>query len=48
MDSGIQVAAAVVVFAGFAMVVAYQRWRRTSQTQIDIDTRFEDDDDSVD
>jgi hypothetical protein len=47
METGLQIAAVVIIVAGFAMVVVYQRWKRTSQTQIDIDTRFHDDDDPV-
>ncbi len=43
METGLQIAAVVIIVAGFAVVVIYQRWKRTSQTQIDIDTRFHED-----
>ena len=33
-----------IIIIGFVMVIVYQRWKRTSQTQIDIDSRFPDED----
>jgi hypothetical protein len=47
METGLQIAAVVIIVAGFVMVVLYQRWKRTSQTQIDIDARLDDDDEPV-
>jgi hypothetical protein len=46
MATGLQIATIVIIVAGFVMVIVYQRWKRTSQTQIDIDNRFQDDDES--
>jgi hypothetical protein len=48
METGLQIAGLVIIVAGFAAIVLYQRWKRTSQTQIEIDTRFHDDDEPVD
>ncbi len=47
METGLQIAAVAVIVAGFVVVVVYQRWKRTSQTQIDIDTRLHDEDEPV-
>ena len=47
METGLQIAAVVIIVAGFVLVVVYQRWKRTSQTQIDIDERLDDDDEPV-
>jgi hypothetical protein len=43
MEAGLQIAGLVIVVAGSVVVVVYQRWKRTSQTQIDIDARLHDD-----
>ena len=45
MDTGLQIAGVVNIVAGFVMIVVYQRWKKTSKTQMDIDNRFGDDDD---
>ena len=47
METGLQIAAAVMVVAGLIAVVVYQRWKRTSKTQIEIDERFDDDNEPV-
>ena len=47
MDTGLQIALLVIIVAGLVAVVFYQRWKRTSQTQIDIDTRFHDDEEPI-
>jgi len=47
METGLQIAAVVLIVAGFVGIVVYQRWKRTSQTQIDIDTRRNDDEEPV-
>jgi len=44
MGAGVQIAAILIIVGGFAMIVVYQRWKSTSQTQMDIDDRFEDED----
>jgi hypothetical protein len=45
METGLQIAAVVMIVAGFVVIVVYQRWKRTSQTQKDIETRLHEDDD---
>ena len=45
MEAGLQIGAIVVIVAGFAGIVMYQRWKSTSQTQADLDARANDDDD---
>ena len=45
MEAGLQIGAIVVIVAGFAGIVIYQRWKSTSQTQADLDARAADDDD---
>ena len=47
METGLQIAAVVIIVAGFVVVVVYQRWKRTSQTQIELDARLHDDDEPV-
>ena len=44
MEEGLQIGAIVVVVAGFAGIVIYQRWKSTSQTQAELDARAHDDD----
>jgi hypothetical protein len=44
METGLQIAAVVMIVTGFIVIVVYQRWKRTSETQIDIDTRLHNDD----
>jgi hypothetical protein len=39
METGLQIGAIVVVVAGFVMIVIYQRWKKTSRTQADLDSR---------
>jgi hypothetical protein len=41
---GLQIAAILIIVGGFVVVVLYQRWKRTSQTQMDLDNRLRDDD----
>jgi hypothetical protein len=41
---GLQIAAILIIVGGFAVVVLYQRWKRTSQTQMDLDNRLRDED----
>jgi hypothetical protein len=45
VEEGLQIGAIVVVVAGFAGIVMYQRWKSMSQTQADLDARAKDDDD---
>jgi hypothetical protein len=45
METGLQIAAVVMIVVGFVVIVVYQRWKQTSQTQRDIDAHFQDDDD---
>jgi hypothetical protein len=47
METGLQIAAVAIIVTGFVVVVVYQRWKRTSQTQIDIDTRNHDEEQAV-
>jgi hypothetical protein len=44
MDTGLQIAAILIIVAGAVMIVVYQRWKRASHTQRDIDNRFRDED----
>ena len=39
METGLQIGAIVVAVAGFVMIVIYQRWKKTSRTQADLDSR---------
>ena len=41
LETGLQIGAIVVVVAGFLMIVVYQRWKKTSRTQADLDRRSE-------
>jgi hypothetical protein len=41
---GLQIAAILIIVGGFVVVVLYQRWKRTSQTQMDLDNRLRDED----
>jgi hypothetical protein len=44
MDTGRQIVAILIIVAGLVMIVVYQRWKKASHTQRDIDSRFRDDD----
>jgi hypothetical protein len=44
MDTGLQIAAILIIVAGLVMIVVYQRWKKASHTQRDIDSRFRDED----
>ncbi len=41
METGLQIAAVVVVVAGSAMIVIYQRWKKNSRTQAELDARHD-------
>jgi hypothetical protein len=47
MDIGLQIAIILIIVGGFVMVVVYQRWKKTSQTQMDIDDRISGEDDQT-
>ncbi len=39
METGLQIGAVIIVVVGSAMIVIYQRWKRNSRTQADLDAR---------
>jgi hypothetical protein len=39
METGFQIGAIVVLVAGTVMIVIYQRWKKTSRTQANLDSR---------
>ncbi len=39
METGLQIGAVVVIIGGSAMIVIYQRWKKTSRTQAELDAR---------
>jgi hypothetical protein len=41
---GLQIAAILIIVGGFVVVVLYQRWKRTSQTQMELENRLRDED----
>jgi hypothetical protein len=43
METGLQIGAIVVVIAGSVMIVAYQRWKKNSRTQAELDSRHDED-----
>jgi len=43
METGLQIGAVVVVIAGSVVIVIYQRWKKTSRTQAELDSRYDED-----